>query len=83
MACDTIDMLSFMINTFSAAELATWAVLDVHTYYAWDSSHSGCMVSELVNAANLDLCCTNFRNIIFCILWQITVCMQVVTICVA
>lgn len=37
-------MLSFMVDTFSESELATWAVLDVHLYYAWDSTHAGCMV---------------------------------------
>lgn len=40
-----LDMLSFMVNTFSADELKQWAILDVHVYYAWDGSHAGCTVS--------------------------------------
>lgn len=37
------ESLSFMINTFSKDELNQWAILDVHTYYAWAGSLSGCM----------------------------------------
>lgn len=40
-------MLDFMLNTFSTAELNSWAVLDVHVYYAWNSWLSGCMVKIL------------------------------------
>jgi len=37
------DMLEFMVKTFTQQELEQWAVLDVHVYYAWDGSRSGCM----------------------------------------
>lgn len=36
------EMLDFMVETFSSAELASWAVLDIHVYYAWDGSRAGC-----------------------------------------
>jgi len=36
------DMINFMVNTFTADELSAWAVLDIHVYYAWDASKSGC-----------------------------------------
>jgi len=42
------DMLEFMLSTFSAEELSSWAILDVHVYYAWSGGDSGCMVSDWV-----------------------------------
>jgi hypothetical protein len=41
-AISPADMITFMHSAFSDEELATWAVLDVHHYFAWDSGHSGC-----------------------------------------
>ncbi len=38
------EMLEFMVSTFNAEELNSWAILDVHRYFAWDGSASGCMV---------------------------------------
>ncbi|GIQ81942.1 hypothetical protein KIPB_002989 [Kipferlia bialata] len=35
-------MLIWMDDTFTEEELADWAVLDVHSYYAWDWPASGC-----------------------------------------
>lgn len=36
------EITDFMINNFSADELANWAVLDIHVYYAWNYDLSGC-----------------------------------------
>jgi hypothetical protein len=41
------QMLDFMVRTFTEEERKTWAILDIHVYYAWDGSLSGCMVSPL------------------------------------
>ncbi|GMI21744.1 hypothetical protein TeGR_g221 [Tetraparma gracilis] len=41
-AISPADMITFMHSAFSDEELDTWAVLDVHHYFAWDSGHSGC-----------------------------------------
>lgn len=38
------DMLDFMVSTFSAEELNSWAILDVHVYYAWSGADAGCTV---------------------------------------
>ena len=36
-------ILEFMLGAFTADELATWAVLDLHHYYAWSWTVSGCV----------------------------------------
>ena len=41
-AISPADMITFMHGAFTAEELATLAVLDVHHYFAWDGGHSGC-----------------------------------------
>jgi len=36
------DMVGFMLEEFTSAELASWAVLDVHHYLAWDPLARAC-----------------------------------------
>lgn len=35
-------IVDFFLDTFSADELASWAILDIHHYFAWDGGHNGC-----------------------------------------
>lgn len=36
------QITDFMVTSFSADELSSWAVLDTHVYYAWNAGLSGC-----------------------------------------
>lgn len=36
------QITDFMVSSFSADELSSWAILDTHVYYAWNAGLSGC-----------------------------------------
>ena len=36
------QIVDFFHDTFSDDELKSWAILDVHHYFAWDPGHNGC-----------------------------------------
>jgi len=40
------EMVDFFLANFSEEELASWAILDVHHYFAWDGGHNGCFPSD-------------------------------------
>jgi hypothetical protein len=56
------QITDFMVSSFSAEELAAWAILDTHVYYAWNAGLSGCSVRRLLTV----LCCALLCYAVMC-----------------